>query len=195
VDRLAPNGPLVGLHVGNFLGVSLSHFVNYVRQRDETSIVVSIDPNIQHQGVESPQSHVIAILNHFGLQKNAIISVGYSTHKTVSNDGIAFVGENGREYDPYSNFNSEQSCEDVLGNLCTLSSGRFDFAVVDGNHEGDHLKREVAVVAPLLRPDGLLILDDVSDSWSEIKAEYGSLQASGWRAAGADGRVGILQRG
>ena len=37
VDRLAPNGPLVGLHVGNFLGVSLSHFVNYVRQRDETS--------------------------------------------------------------------------------------------------------------------------------------------------------------
>jgi hypothetical protein len=110
---------LVGLHVGNFLGVSLSHFVNYVRQRDETSIVVSIDPNIQHQGVEAPQSHVIAILNHFGLQKNAIISVGYSTHKTVSNDGIAFVGENGREYDPYSNFNSEQSCEDVLGSLCT----------------------------------------------------------------------------
>jgi hypothetical protein len=86
-------------------------------------------------------------LNHFGLQKNAIISVGYSTHKTVSNDGIAFVGESGVEYDPYSKFNDEQSCEDVLANLAMMSPGRFDFAVVDGNHEGGHLRKETAPVA------------------------------------------------
>jgi hypothetical protein len=32
LDRLVRgNGPLVGLHVGNFLGVSLTHFANYAR--------------------------------------------------------------------------------------------------------------------------------------------------------------------
>jgi hypothetical protein len=48
LDDLIPRDdrPLVGLHVGNFLGVSLSHFVNYVRQRNEKSVVVSIDPNL-----------------------------------------------------------------------------------------------------------------------------------------------------
>jgi hypothetical protein len=133
-------------------------------------------------------------LNHFGLQKNAIISVGYSTHKTVSNDGIAFVGESGMEYDPYSKFNNEQSCEDVLANLARMSPGRFDFAVVDGNHEGSHLRKETAILRPLLRGGGVLILDDVSDAWSEIKAEYDGLRADGWGTVGADGRVGILQR-
>jgi Methyltransferase domain len=181
--------------VGNFLGVSLSHFVKYVCQRNEKSVVVSIDPNIQHQGVESPQNHVISILNHFGLQKNAIICVGYSINKTLSNDGIAFVGENGTEYDPYSRFRSEQSCEDTLSNLCASSEERFDFAVVDGN-QGDHLRRETAILRRLIRPGGILILDDVSDSWSEIKAEYETLRSTGgWRAVAADGRVGLLQRG
>lgn len=196
LDALLPDEgrPLVGLHVGNFLGISLSHFTDYVRRRNERSVIFSIDPNIQHEGIESPQSHVIAILNNFGLQRNAIVGVGYSTHKTISNDGISFVGPNGDEYDPYSNFKAEQSCEDVLPNLAMLSPGRFDFAVVDGNHEGGHLKREVSVVAALLGSGGLLILDDVSDAWSEIKAEYDGLQAHGWRAVGADGRVGILQR-
>ena len=199
LDELIPvthNKPIVGLHVGNFLGVSLSHFVNYVRQRNERSVVVSIDPNIQHRGVEHPQKHVIAILNHFGLQKNATVCVGYSMNKTLSNDGVAFVDDSGIEYDPYSKFESEQSCEGVLSNLCVVSGGRFDFAVVDGNHEGSYLRRETALLQPLLRPDGILILDDVSDAWSEIKAEYEELRSNdGWRAVGADGRVGILQRG
>lgn len=195
LDRMTPTGkPLVGLHVGNFLGISLSHFTDYVRSRHEKSVIFSVDPNIQHEGIESPQNHVIAILNHFGLQKNAIVGVGYSTHKTISNDGKAFVGPNGDEYDPYSNFNAEQSCEDVLNNIALISPGRFDFAVVDGNHEGSHLKRELAVVAGLLAHGGLLILDDVSDAWGEIKAEYDGMQGNGWRAVAADGRVGILQR-
>ena len=102
-DHLIPatrDKPLVGLHVGNFLGVSLSHFVNYVRQRNEKSVVVSIDPELTHRGIEHPQKHVIAILNHFGLQGNAMICVGYSTSKSISNDGTAFMGENGSEYDP-----------------------------------------------------------------------------------------------
>jgi hypothetical protein len=198
LDDLIPtkvDRPLIGLHVGNFLGVSLSHFVNYVRQRNEKSVVVSVDPNLIHRGIEHPQKHVIAILNHFGLQGNAVICVGYSTGKSLSNDGTAFIGENGVEYDPYAGFESEQSCEGALSNLCTISEGRFDFAVVDGNHEGSYLRRETAVVRRLLKREGILILDDVSDAWTEIKAEYDDLQSGGWRAIAADGRVGVLQNG
>jgi hypothetical protein len=105
-DLLPTDRPLAGLHIGNFLGISLSHFTDYVRRKNEKSVVMSIDPNIQHQGIENPQNHVISILNHFGLQKNATICVAYSTNKTVSNDGMAFVGENGFEYDPYAKFTS-----------------------------------------------------------------------------------------
>jgi Methyltransferase domain len=198
LDNLIPtthDEPIVGLHVGNFLGVSLSHFVNYVRQRNEKSIVMSIDPDLTHRGIEHPQKHVIAILNHFGLQHNAVICVGYSTSKSLSNDGTSFVGENGVEYDPYAGFQSEQSCEDVLSNLCAISQGRFDFAVLDGNHEGSYLQRETAIVRRLLRPEGILILDDVSDAWVEIKAQFDDLRSKGWRAVAADGRVGILQSG
>ena len=148
-----------------------------------------------NQGIEYTQKHVIAILNHFGLQKNAIICVGYSTNKTVSNDGVAFTDQNGIEYDPYSGFQSEQSCENTLPNLCAISEGKFDFAVVDGNHEGSHLRRETAIVRRLLKPEGILILDDVSDAWTEIKAEYDNLRTKGWRAVAADGRVGVLQAG
>jgi hypothetical protein len=193
LDELLPGDrPLLGLHIGNFLGISLAHLTEYARKRNDKSVIMSIDPNIQHQGVENPQNHVISILNYFGLQKNAIISVGYSTNKTVSNDGVTWVGQNGMEYDPYAKFQTEQSCENVLSNLCILSDGRFDFAVVDGNHEGSHLRGEIAVVRRLLRPGGVLILDDVSDAWSEIKAEYDGLKSNGWNPAGSDGRVGIL---
>jgi hypothetical protein len=198
LDDLIPTTderPLVGLHVGNFLGVSLSHFVNYVRQRNDKSVVVSIDPDLTHRGIEHPQKDVIAILNHFGLQGNAVICVGYSTSKSLSNDGTAFLGENGFEYDPYARFESEQSCEDTLSNLCAISQGKFDFAVVDGNHEGSYLRRETAMARRLLKPDGILILDDVSDAWTEIKAEYDGLLSNGWRAVAADGRVGVLQSG
>jgi hypothetical protein len=197
LDDLIPktkDGPLIGLHVGNFLGVSLGHFANYARRRSEKSVVMSIDPNLTHRGIERPQEHVIALLNHFGLQKNAIVSVGYSTHKSLSNDGFAFVGENGSEYDPYAKFEAEQACEDTLANLALLSRGRFDFAVVDGNHEGSHLRREAGLVGPLLKPGGILILDDVSDAWADIKDEYDGLSKNGWQAVGADGRVGLLQR-
>ena len=191
----ADGRPLIGLHVGNFLGVSLSHFVNYVRQRNDKSVVVSIDPDLTHRGIENPQKHVIAILNYFGLQGNTVICVGYSTSKSLSNDGTPFLGDNGVEYDPYARFQSEQSCEDTLSNLCLTSQGKFDFAVVDGNHEGSYLRRETAIVRRLLRPEGILILDDVSDTWTEIKAEYDSLLSNGWRAIAADGRVGVLQSG
>jgi Methyltransferase domain len=188
-----PDKPLVGLHVGNFVGVSLCHFADYARKRNEDSVVVSIDPNLTHRGIENPQNHVISILNRFGLQRNAMILVGYLGQKSISNDGVTFVGETGEEYDPFSSFSSELSCENVLLNLITVSDGRFDFAILDGNHDRGYLQAEIAKVRRLLKPNGLLLLDDVSEAWADIKKEYDELSSQGWRALGADGRVGILQ--
>jgi hypothetical protein len=90
LDSLMPNDrPIFGLHVGNFLGVSLAYFVDYASRKHQNSVVVSIDPNLTHRGIESPQNHVVAILNHFALQQNAMICVGYSGGKSISNDGFA----------------------------------------------------------------------------------------------------------
>jgi hypothetical protein len=186
--------PLTGLHVGNFVGVSLCHIADYARKKSEGSVVVSIDPNLIHRGIENPQNRVISILNHFGLQRNAMIFVGYSGGKSISNDGVTFIGEAGEEYDPFSSFSGELSCEDVLRNLITVSEGRFDFAMLDGNHERSYLQAEIAKVRRLLKPNGLLVLDDVSEAWADIKKEYEELHSQGWRALGADGRVGVLQK-
>jgi hypothetical protein len=45
-----------------------------------------------------------------------------------------------------------------------------------------------------LTPNGVLLLDDVSEAWADIKAEYASLASAGWKPLGADGRVGALQK-
>jgi hypothetical protein len=194
LDGLMPNDrPIFGLHVGNFIGVSLAYFVDYARRKHQNSLVVSIDPNLTHRGIESPQDHVIATLNHFGLQQNAMICVGYSGGKSISNDGFALTDSSGVEYDPFASYAVEQSCESSLANLCAIGKGRFDFAVMDGNHEAAYLRSETAIVRTLLAPGGVLILDDVDDTWVGIKEEFGKLGAMGWRALGADGRVGILE--
>jgi hypothetical protein len=64
---------------------------------------------------------------------------------------------------------------------------------MDGNHDAPYLRSETAIVRTLLAPGGVLILDDVDDTWVGIKEEFGKLGAMGWRALGADGRVGILE--
>jgi hypothetical protein len=190
-DRLAGllprDRPILGLHVGNFLGVSLAYFTDLARNLHPGSVVVSIDPNLTHRGIERPQDHVIALLNNFGLQRNAMILVGYSGEKSVSNDGVQFG-----EYDPVSAHGKEQACERSLQNLVLLGGGRFDFAVMDGNHDAAYLRKETEIVRDLLTENGVLILDDVDENWAPIKAEYAEMGARGWRPVGADGRVGIL---
>ena len=54
---------------------------------------------------------------------------------------------------------------------------------------------KTAVVWRLLKPNGILILDDVNEAWAEIKAEFDNLSSKGWRLVAADGRVGVLQSG
>ncbi len=133
-------------------------------------------------------------MNHFNLQSNVIICTGYSGQKSVSNDGLSFISEDGSEYDSLAQFSDEQSCQNTLNNLALLYESRFDFAVMDGNHEAEYLRSEVDVARRLLTPNGALLLDDVSEAWTDIKAEYSSLASRGWKPLGADGRVGVLQK-
>src|SRR6185312_10377185 len=104
-------------------------------------------------------------------------------------DGVEFGG-----YDPVASHASEQACENALANLGALCPRRFDFAVLDGNHDAAYLSKEADAVRDLLAPGGVLIFDDVDDNWPDIKAEFARLGAHGWRQAGADGRVGMLVR-
>ena len=62
INRLDPKRPLKALHVGNFVGVSLVFLTSALMQRNPDSLVVSIDPNLEHHGISNPQSHVCALL-------------------------------------------------------------------------------------------------------------------------------------
>jgi len=159
--------PILGLQVGNFVGISLCHYTDFARRLDKNSIVISVDPNLTHRGIQKPQEKVIACLNRYGLQGNSMILTGYSLEKSVSNDGVRISN-----YDPEAEYTKELSCENQLPLLARLMPAQFDFVVIDGNHEMTYLARELAIVHRLLKTGGMIVLDDVAGSVEEI---YGSL--------------------
>jgi len=179
---------MVGLHIGNFVGLSLAAFIGMLTTLHAESVVIATDPNVPHRGVMSPQDHVLALLSHFRLQSRAIVVAGYSGSKSVSNDGGVFGG-----YDPEQHFPREAACENVIANLGSLFGRCIDIAVVDGNHEALYLRHEIHEIARALRPGGLLVLDDVDDAWAELRQVYLSLPAAEWQDLGSDGRVGLLR--
>ncbi|MDB5290899.1 MAG: hypothetical protein JWL69_2140 [Phycisphaerales bacterium] len=179
---------VVGLHVGNFVGVSLAYVTAAVVGANASSVVFSIDPNIPHRGIHNPADKVLRLLGHFGLQKNSVVLTGYSLEKSISNDGKAYTSD----YDPATNFATEVSCEDQITWLGRIAPQRFDFAMMDGNHEGSYLRREIKALDDLLAPGGMLILDDLN--WSEVSEVFMSAIGGGYRQVAGDGRVGILQK-
>ncbi|MFI5386238.1 MAG: class I SAM-dependent methyltransferase [Fimbriimonadales bacterium] len=179
--------PVYGLHVGNFVGVSLCHFTNFVRQLDESSTIVSIDPNLPHRGIHHPMDSVIRCLNRYGLQGNSLILTGYSLEKSVSNDGVPVA-----DYDPGVEFSREQSCENQLPQLVRILPASFDFAVIDSNHEERYLTSEIEAIGRLLKTGGLLILDDVD--WDELGKVYRGIDLARYDNLGTDGRIGLLRK-
>lgn len=180
--------PVLGLHVGNFVGISLCHYVDLARRLDSKSTVVSIDANLTHRGIRNPMEKVINCLNYFGLQDSAMILTGYSLEKSVSHYGVALTAD----YDPEAAFGTEMSCENQLPALTRLMKGRFDFAVIDGNHESSYVSREIGLVHALLKPGGVLVMDDVH--WSELGAIYTTLHPAQFEHIGTDGRVGLAKK-
>jgi hypothetical protein len=179
---------LLGLHVGNFVGLSLASLISTLTAVHPLSLVIAIDPNLPHRGITSPQDHVLALLSHFNLQSHAIVIAGYSVEKSISNEGVIIKG-----YDPSEHFGQEVACESVITNLTTIFRSFVDVALIDGNHEASYLRREISELTQALRAGGLLILDDVDNWYEELKEVYLSLPPSKWQNMGTDGRVGVLR--
>ncbi len=188
-DRLDTSRPIIALHVGNFLGVSLAYLVHTLRRLHPDSRVVSIDPNLTHRGIPRTMETVLALLNYFGLEDRVAILTGYSLEKNVSNQGEIFAG-----YDPVANWENERSCTHQLDLLNALARGVFDLCLMDGNHDGDYLQRELDRVRQLLRPGGLLVLDDVSTAWPEIQWFFNSISPDQFQKLSTDDRIGLLVR-
>jgi len=157
-ERLDVTQPISILHVGNFVGVSLSWFADLARTWSHGSRVVGIDPNVRHRGIERPQEQVLSLLTEFGLESLVLLLTGYTLRKNA--------GDLDPD-DPRGSFARDQSCENALPNLAALISGQIDVALLDGNHDLEYLHGELEQVRMLLRPGGLLVLDDVFD-WHNL---------------------------
>ncbi len=184
-----PQDRVIGLHVGNFVGMSLAFLTAAIRELRSDSFLVAIDPAIPHRGIADPASKTLALLDHFGLLDSVLMVTGFSLEKNPSQDGIPFAG-----YDPVEHFHSELACENQLGHIIGLAPESFDFALVDGNHDHTYLDRELRSIDGLLRVGGLLILDDVSAHWRDIQDLYHSIDTEGYMRVLSDGRIGILQK-
>ncbi len=182
----APEDGYLGLHVGNFVGISLATVTGILASLHPSSVTVSIDPNLTHRGIDHPQDHVLALLSQFHLQNHSLVIGGYSKTKSISNDGVTFA-----DYDPATAFASEAACENCLVSLSRFGTGKFHLALVDGNHEGDYVARELKALAPLLAEGAILIMDDINAAWDEIASIFASLEEYGFEAGPSDGRVGL----
>lgn len=180
---------ITGLHIGNFVGVSLVYLAGLLTRLNERSIIVSIDPNIPHRGIVNPQTLVIYLVNKFGLSKNIGILTGYSLEKSISNDGKEYT-----EYDPQREYSREYSCEGQLELLNRISAESYEFIVIDGNHERTYLHNELTLVQDLLCPNGLIIVDDVSEGWTEIKETFETFRANGIERIFSNGRIGVFRK-
>jgi Methyltransferase domain len=189
-EQLPSDTPLQALHVGNFVGLSLASLTSALVKRNRASTVISIDPNIQHAGIQHTQTYTLALLTRFGLQHNSLLICGYSLEKVPGNDGIRSA-----DYEPLTA--SEVACENTLVSLDRLGA-RFSVVVMDGHHEASYLRRELGLVQGMLEEGGLLFLDDVSAVWKGIRELFKELgeDDSIWalEQIGYDGRVGALRK-
>jgi hypothetical protein len=186
-ERLPRGRPLRALHVGNFVGVSLSHFTALAREVNPDSVVVSVDPNIRHQRVALPETHVLALLGHFGLLSNSLVIPGYTLEQNLG-DPLPDA--------PDERYLDERACERVLVSLAHLETPGFDFVVLDGNHDAEYLAREFAALGDVLAPDAIVVFDDVNEFWPGVQAVFGEAVAAADDTVtdlGKDGRVGLLQ--
>lgn len=137
---------VLGLHIGNFVGISLSYFAALVKQLTNNARIVAIDPNISHRGIHHPHERVIELLKRYDLLDLCLFISGYSMAPPEN---------------PQNGYNA-------LANLTMFTKESFDFVVIDGNHDIEYLKTEVTAIRKLLKPGGSIIFDDVNIAYVEI---------------------------
>lgn len=193
--ELPADRPLLGLHVGNFVGVSLAAQTAMLRGVHPGSVMVAVDPDLPHRGIDHPAAHAIALLRHFGLSDAVLPVTAFSLAANIGNDGIDAWG--GAD-ELTEQLHASAAAEGALDALVPLAAGRFDFAMLDGNHDGTYLERELTRVAALLRPGGILVLDDVdAQEWAAIAEVVAALFADAdgaFRRIATHGRVAVAAR-
>lgn len=187
--------PLRGIHIGNFLGVSLASLLGVACRIHEESIVVAIDPNIEHRGISHPQDQVCALLEHFGLSSNVLLCCGFSDKKNVANDGRNYL----EDYRLMTKdeiavaVRHQHAPGSVILQLRRLTVAPFDFALIDGNHESAYVRQELQELHPLMKKGGLIFMDDVSEGWPMLKQVFETSDSHLFQCRESNGRVGILQ--
>lgn len=199
-DHLTGDPPLA-LHVGNFVGVSLAYLTAALRAHDPRALVVSIDPAMTHRGIEAPDRIALRLLDRFGLTANSMVITGFTRERNMPDDGYVWpdhAAPRAMSAEAAADLlGGHAACENVLPNLARLLPGQFDLALLDGNHEAGYLSAELRDVDVLLRPGGLLVLDDVGDDfWDDLSDLFAELASGdrGYAQLDRDGRVGLLAR-
>lgn len=182
--------PIKGLHVGNFVGISLTYLTNSITQLHSKSIMVSIDPNIEHRGIVNPQAYVLELLSKYNLLGNSIMLTGYSLEQNFVNDGRNYITNQKLDNPDPKTF----ACADQLSLLATISLNTFDFVLIDGNHDAQYLSKELTEIHKLLKPCGLVFLDDIDDAWYELRDVYLNLPEELYMKVDRNGRIGVLRK-
>jgi predicted O-methyltransferase YrrM len=190
-ERLTKLTTIKALHIGNFVGISLLYLSNALSKINSNSILISIDPNIPHRGITNPLKHVYYLLNIFGFQKSNIILTGYTLEENIIDDGgtLYFSSITNNLID-----NQDYTTTHLLESLVKTNI-YFDFILVDGNHDGKYLEREIKLVDKLLYKNGILVLDDINEGWEEVKYVYKKILLNpAYKLLADDNRLGIIEK-
>jgi len=188
LEGLKRDKPLRGLHIGNFVGLSLAYLTDAMRQIDPDSVMLSIDPAIPHRGIDAPQDLVTGLMTRYGLESNWLPVTGFSLERGEAWDVLNRKSSH-TKFSSYYGFSAAQT----LRNLATMGQ-RFDFALIDGNHSGPYLRREINVLFELVRPNGLIFLDDVDENWAGVVKVFENLDAGEFKRVARGKRVGVARR-
>lgn len=181
--------PIKGIHVGNFVGISLCYLASKLKEINADNLIIAIDPNIPHRGIERPDDVTTKVLKHFDVEDIVLRLTGYSLSKSFSNDRYKYTDD----YDPYEHFADESAAQYQLSNLLKMGKSWVDFAIIDGNHEGDYLSEEIMASYSLLRDGGHVYIDDLTGAWPQLVKVYNFMSESSMFLASRIGsRTGLM---
>lgn len=162
------NKPAIGVHVGNYLGISLGILSLSLKEHDQKSLIIAIDPDLPCRGQHETEKATTMLLQSLDVEDMVLRLTGYSLWKSISGDGFKIDPE----YDPKEKFDSEVAAQWQLENLAKLFTSRADFVLLDGNHEKDYLTEEVLVSYNLLRPGGAIFVDDITRHYKGVESAF-----------------------
>ena len=70
---------------------------------------------------------------------------------------------------------------------------KFDFILIDGNHDMNNVKSEVIQADKILKDGGIIVLDDI-DNWEGPKSVYQNFPLENYTKVICDTRAGILMK-